>query len=572
MKEILLVISLMTLAQGIYGLSCVKCDSSFDESCHFLQAPNRATECAGGLPEGTEDRCFIQFTEMGITLRGCLSENPHMLEVCESGTGNCQFCSGDQCNIDQTRREVCAICDSSTDPNCATSPASSAQICPFVYYYEVGGCYLHKKTDGTIQRGCMVSATNDLIGICRDGEECKICRGPTCNTKLDFQECHVCDSAAGSGDLSCLSNPGNSPTAVCREYGDQCAQLVVPNGKTVRGCSQELDEDISTFCPSNNCELCTTNNCNNVIFPSDRISCYQCNDPEDCDKDMGSIGRQAEVCQNYNFDDQCYTVQDGETVYRGCMSDVSQEKTVCEMAGDSCAKCSESGCNFAAIVPPTEPPTTTTTTTEATTPAPLLRCHQCIGLINTGCSYYQQPLQSYNCNNNLPPGETQRCYTSVQGNVVHRGCTSDGFCNSNDCEFCDFHDCNDGSKATMSCIQCNSLQGNDEDGERCKNEPEDITSTPCPLDKYYRETDSGCYSVSYNQTDNSGELITSYVERGCIYNNALATRCYDDEDDSCVLCQGDGCNIHEVSFSPKLIPTTAILLLPFILVTKLIKQ
>ncbi|XP_055679722.1 uncharacterized protein LOC129787909 isoform X1 [Lutzomyia longipalpis] len=570
MKKFLIVIVILKIAQGTYGLSCVKCDSSYDESCHFLQPTTRATLCAGGLPGGTEDQCFIQFTEMGVTIRGCLSENPHMVEVCESGTGNCNTCFEDQCNIDQTMRENCAICDSTTDPNCASTPSSFVQMCPFVYEYDAGGCYLHKRVDGGIQRGCMVTATTDFIDICRKGEECKICRGQICNTKVDFQECHVCDSEVDE-DLTCLSNPANSPTKICQDYGDSCAQLVVANGKTVRGCLQDLDGSTSTFCPSNNCQICSNNNCNSNIFPSDRITCHQCNDEENCYKDMTSIGNVAYPCRNYALDDQCYTVQEESVVYRGCLSDRTPEKSTCDIAGDLCNKCSEQGCNSGVIEPPTEPPTTqptdqTTQPTDTTAAPPPERrwCVQCSGAINSDCSYYQASDKSTQCTGSLEPGQIEQCYFIVEGNTVRRGCTGDRYCDSRDCTQCNYNHCNFHSKATMECKQCNSRQGSDEDRERCRDKPEELSTTPCALNDVFSIEDAGCYSMRLNITVD-GET-ESYVRRGCKYMMLLDPRCDDDEDDSCIMCQGDGCNTHDVSYSAKLYPTMGILLASLLLI------
>ncbi|GAB0097729.1 hypothetical protein DMENIID0001_133950 [Sergentomyia squamirostris] len=487
MKVILVTICvLLAIVDGSYGLSCVKCDSAYDPSCHFMQPTNRATECAGGgLPEGVQDECFIHFTEMGITIRGCLSENPHMLEVCESGTGSCTTCSGEQCNIDQTLREACAVCDSTVDPNCASAPSSFVSLCPFHYEYDVGGCYLHKKTDGSVARGCMVTGTNDLITTCRTGTDCKICRGSGCNTKVDFQQCHVCDSEdeAAVFDNSCLTTPANTRTQMCQDYSDSCAQLVIPNGKTVRGCFQELDEGISTFCPSNNCQLCSGINCNRDIFPQDRITCYQCNGTENCHRDMTTIGEQAYPCRNYDYQDQCYTVQEGKFVYRGCMSDRTAEKETCNAAGVECNKCTGQGCNSAPVL---------------SLPAP--RCQQCTtSSSNSDCAYHQPSSKATQCNNEVEFGEVEQCYISVQGDVVRRGCTGDHYCDSNNCETCGDDYCNSRNEAKMNCIQCHSLQGNEQDQAKCKNTPEELSSTPCRLDEMYSTGDTGCYSIRLSE-------------------------------------------------------------------------
>uniref|UniRef100_A0A1L8DPC4 Putative conserved secreted protein n=1 Tax=Nyssomyia neivai TaxID=330878 RepID=A0A1L8DPC4_9DIPT len=550
MNKIVIVINLLVIIQSTYALSCIKCESSQHEICHFLQPKTIATECAGGLPEGTEDRCFIQFTEMGVTIRGCLSENPHLLEVCEHGTGTCRICFEDQCNIDQTMREVCSICDSITDPNCASSPFTFLHVCPFFYEYEAGGCYLHKRNDGTLERGCIVTGTTDFINLCQTGEECKVCRGQTCNTKVDFQECHVCDSE-NDGYLTCLRSPANSPTKVCQNYGDYCAELVVTNGKTVRDCYQELDGSISTLCPGNNCQVCFDNNCNNNIFPSDRLTCHQCTDAENCHKDMTSIGSEAYPCRNYAPNDQCYTVLDGNTVFRGCMSDRTQEQAVCEASGDLCKKCTEQGCNVEEVEVPTEP-------------LERIWCHQCQGNGTSDCAYRQSWTKSMPCTSDLEVGRQEQCYVSrtVSGGGLDyvRGCTGDKHCDISECLVCNHWHCNWQSRAEMRCIQCSSLPNKGDYREECLEEPERVYyPSDCPLDDNYSIEDTGCYSIRL-QTIVDGKSVP-YVQRGCKYRMEVDSRCNDDEDKSCVICQGHLCNIHDVGLGTKLSVSGTILIL-----------
>ncbi|XP_055679724.1 uncharacterized protein LOC129787909 isoform X3 [Lutzomyia longipalpis] len=553
MKILLTVFFVFKIIQSCYTLSCIKCDLSQHERCHFLQPVDSATQCVGELPEGTEDRCFIQFTEMGVTIRGCLSENPHLLEVCEHGTGNCRTCFEDQCNIDQTIRENCAICDSTTDPNCASTPASFVQMCPFVYEYDAGGCYLHKRSDGGVQRGCMVTATTDFIDLCREGEECKICRGQICNTKVDFQECHVCDSEVNE-DLACLSNPANSSTKICQDYGDSCAQLVVANGKTIRGCLQDLDGSTSTFCPSNNCQICSNNNCNSNIFPSDRITCHQCNDEENCYMDMTSIGNVAYPCRNYALDDQCYTVLEGSVVYRGCLSDRTLEKATCDAAGDLCYKCSEQGCNSEAVEVPPEP-------TER------IWCHQCRGNSTSDCAYHQPWTNSAPCTAELKPGEREKCFVGRYGLDTVRGCTGDDFpelfgdkfCDVLECLVCNDWHCNYHSRAEQRCVQCSSSIDDGDYREECLNEPEKVYSWYCPVNDYFSIEEKGCYSMRIETFVNG--KTHSYVKRGCKYHMERDPRCYDDADKSCIICEGDGCNTHDVGFGTKLYATGATILI-----------
>ncbi|XP_055678548.1 uncharacterized protein LOC129787194 isoform X2 [Lutzomyia longipalpis] len=317
-KKFATAIIFLKLLQISYALFCIKCDSSQHESCHYLQSRNAAEKCVGRLPEGVEDRCFIQYSEVGlVTIRGCLSENPHLVEVCKDEGENCSTC-----NINQTLRGNCAICDTETDLRCTKSPSLFVQMCPFVHEYEAGGCYFHMRSDGGIQRGCMVAGASDFINNCRTGEKCEICRGQSCNTEVDFEGsnerlwCHQCE---GNFTSDCAYYQPGTKSTECTEKlkvgeWEQCYVVIDSyNRKVIRGCTGD------EFCKKYDCLVCNYRHCNyHNMVKDEQVECIQCssnlddeNYKEKCENDLFRIDpRRCRFDEYYtNHDSGCYSIR-----------------------------------------------------------------------------------------------------------------------------------------------------------------------------------------------------------------------------------------------------------------------
>uniref|UniRef100_A0A1B0CVG9 Putative conserved secreted protein n=1 Tax=Lutzomyia longipalpis TaxID=7200 RepID=A0A1B0CVG9_LUTLO len=406
-----------------YMRMCNYCIGNLKSECAYYQPENSTSIPCPGDNEGSYEKCYASVVGE-LVRRGCATDG-----FCDHHS--CFMCNYNKCNNYRNFAEQkCIMCDS--------RPGSSE--------------YHPKCKDRAEELPAQNCIVDDII----------------------FGECHVCDSEVNE-DLACLSNPANSSTKICQDYGDSCAQLVVANGKTIRGCLQDLDGSTSTFCPSNNCQICSNNNCNSNIFPSDRITCHQCNDEENCYMDMTSIGNVAYPCRNYALDDQCYTVLEGSVVYRGCLSDRTLEKATCDAAGDLCYKCSEQGCNSEAVEVPPEP-------TER------IWCHQCRGNSTSDCAYHQPWTNSAPCTAELKPGEREKCFVGRYGLDTVRGCTGDDFpelfgdkfCDVLECLVCNDWHCNYHSRAEQRCVQCSSSIDDGDYREECLNEPEKVYSWYCP--------------------------------------------------------------------------------------------
>lgn len=131
--------------------------------------------------------------------------------------------------------------------------------------------------------------------------------------------------------------------------------------------------------------VCTKNKCNNDIYPPDRLQCYACNGGHDCDfmptnspKPLAGSERKLKPCNTFSVYDQCYAFFTKSTlevqaifskvlhsnailifsmllfssidehVYRGCLSDSSDQRLLCDKEqkqNHSCITCEKSGCN-----------------------------------------------------------------------------------------------------------------------------------------------------------------------------------------------------------------------------------
>lgn len=139
--------------------------------------------------------------------------------------------------------------------------------------------------------------------ICNAQGECKTCPHNECNEKATFQTCYQCDS---TNDRNCLDWLEPSESIQCRDYLDSCKILITENGKTVRGCTKDL-QNITT----NVIHECQENNCNGGVYPQNRKKCYQCSG-EDCREELQEASVFYKYCENFLWNEECYGFTDGK--------------------------------------------------------------------------------------------------------------------------------------------------------------------------------------------------------------------------------------------------------------------
>lgn len=250
---------------------------------------------------------------------------------------------------------------------------------------------------------------------------------------------------------------------------------VPANGKTVRGCQKEVDPE-PTYCPSTNCVVCPTSDCNYGIVPTSRIQCFQCNSTSDPDCNGNQFDNHfnsPKPCTSFQYDDQCFKYWDEATGvgYRGCLSDKDEVVGNCESNPERCATCSFPGCNFDPLLR-----------------NPQLWCVQCDR--SAACMWsYKTPSQP--CARQVPFYETESCYQYLypSGLFAKRGCALDDkeFCEDKTCPTCTSHFCNGDSYLSQSCVRCRT-----DGSELCEEKAAEIEGEKCIIDPTYSQR--GCYS------------------------------------------------------------------------------
>lgn len=324
-----------------------------------------------------------------------------------------------------------------------------------------------------------------------------------------------------------------------------CISHVSKEGIVSRGCLKDFDKLCSSYGSKH--ETCYGANCNNGLFPADRIKCHRC---EDCETVPGS----PEICPTYLERDGCFTAmsEDGSTVSRGC---ISEQKTTCYEP--LCSFCTESGCNGENQLNPTTTEATestitstadssgtteegsstndlststvnteeiTTPTVSTTTTTSSLACIRCEESRNIACAWGFQRDSAEQCPTDAETG----CFTCRKNdNRTVRGCSSErsqSACSDESVEECSEAGCNNENQSTQQCAICESNC----DGPNASYQVEECVG----IVEY---ANRGCYLLR-----NERRIVT---ERGCVSElGAEKKRDCENPRAQCVICYNDGCN------------------------------
>lgn len=212
---------------------------------------------------------------------------------------------------------------------------------------------------------------------------------------------------------------------------------------------------LSTQCSGESCALCSTDLCNGIVYPENRLICHKCTT---CDyiQNNANLG----ICPNYQAGDFCYVVVDQvanpetSTVeiisHRGCASDQDESYAYCLSHPEKCQSCSSIGCNTAG------------TYSEST-----LSCYKCDSVTDYNCPFAQDGQKSSKCDYNTFLGTAEHCYTYTKPNgEISRGCVLElsaeseirQKCEANDeqCQKCTGSECNQASTEEDygKCVLC----------------------------------------------------------------------------------------------------------------------
>lgn len=199
--------------------------------------------------------------------------------------------------------------------------------------------------------------------------------------------------------------------------------------------------------------MCDSDNCNNIVYPENRLRCHSCDTCDYIEND-----RQLSICENYRSFDTCYVVVDQvanpetSTIdiisHRGCESTTSDDGFFyCVNHWDKCVTCSEPGCNSHPSYAESE-----------------LKCYKCDG---DNCVFGQEGTESVLCDYNKFLGAEEYCYTyKTNGGRVTRGCLMElsandeirKNCLANDdhCQMCSGSECNEATTEIDygECVLC----------------------------------------------------------------------------------------------------------------------
>lgn len=490
--------------------TCTVCNSTASVNC--IRGPSLfpVVTCRDYL-----DECYTR-VKNGVVDRGCLRQSAPshegLIKDC-ADTDVCTTCVDNaHCNSKVVDGEFCLMCDSKFDPNCKSNVSFEMRTQCKLSVTPLG-CYRFEDDGDLVKRGCLSDIRPDERQMCRQqGDNCKTCLGNDCNSKIAFQQCHVCNSTES---VNCIRNPDLFPAITCRNYVDNCFTHV-RNDKVVRGCvsqskSQVIEDDCGVKANTDYCEKCKDGKCNDRTV--DGEFCLTCDSTVDknCNRNVSTEMRTQ--CPLAVRPMGCYRFEDeGDLVKRGCLADVrADDREMCRKQGENCKTCLGNDCNGKIT---------------------FQQCVTCRSTSNeTSCEMNAASFNKKHCKH-----YTDSCFTHVRNNVTTRGCLLE---QKNDLDGVDFQtDCLDADL----CQKCDKV-------DNCNVAPvaietcgvQDGSHHPFKLVQCPKAVSTlGCYRAV--------DIFTGVSTRGCVSQLPTQVRqiCRQ-EGDSCKTCKsnsmaGEVCN------------------------------
>uniref|UniRef100_A0A182QSB0 DUF753 domain-containing protein n=1 Tax=Anopheles farauti TaxID=69004 RepID=A0A182QSB0_9DIPT len=482
---------------------CAHCSTVNDANCiaPATEALN-IVQCPAPTTDVSDVQCLTKIVGDSVTERGCISGSSDLLSCAEDGH-NCATC-----NI-ESEGEGCNRALFPSDRRRCTIGTTANAFCPNPW----DDC-VQLLQSGTRKRSCRSSLTDQERSFCANNtNRCSFCSSDNCNAaevNFNYVECLSCDSAT---DVRCATNPAALTTF------DKCAScataIITSDGKTTtrRGCLVDLPATVSASCTatattgSTSCLRCSTNHCNVVNFPGDRLQCYRCTTPP-C---ISHQDVRLEYCPDYRTGDSCLLQTDttDQLLRLDCRSSLTD--TELSACSGRCQTCSTSGCN--------DPMAYGTSGS----------CVKCRSSLNSLCREQAAQVAPEPCAN---PANVA-CYSRLVDGVTERGCMSDlaaseqsACTRGENCLICGSRteNCNTVQYpvAPITCFQCDSRT----DGENCKQAQTAGTATECPT----YDTANKCYTIVQSNGDTVRKCSTVAREVECASASA------------CEVCLFRGCN------------------------------
>lgn len=447
--------------------------------------------------------CYVGINSDGETKRDCsiAVSNSSSCTTYDNQSANCLVCQDDFCNaiaFPMTNRLICKECLGETceenileDKYCERF--SQNERCVSVF----------SSAEKVVERGCLSTVQN--VAACNASDPyCMQCAFNSCNVQNSRDEKYHCYSCDSQNDPSCVTNSTAVATTSCTTHRCFSRLLTVASGSAwtyvLKGCAAKLPTSYN--CTGMSCSTCIGNLCNNVIYPSDRISCLSCEKDECKQANVTS-----KTCELYNESLQgCVTLYDenNEVFHRGCYADVAEGiKEVCDDSSQLlCTKCTTNNCNNDNV-------------------RRGKKCFKCHGI---ECFIPVMPADVVDCLSDCymgidEHGESVRGCANVFTNTTACGDDDDGV---NRCNVCTDDFCNGVQFPLVNRLQCHKCVD-----ENC--EPTDDTLDFCEL--YHQQ--ERCITVLSHDD--------KVVERGCSSSYGNQRYCNMNYD-NCLKCSTNGCN------------------------------
>ncbi|XP_058122266.1 uncharacterized protein LOC131293051 [Anopheles ziemanni] len=448
------------------------------------------------------DSCYTYVSDNGYTIRGCSTT---ITQECNDSPSHCHRCNGEGCNdvpFEQPNWLTCAKCSHATE--CAERKDNPVfEPCKgMILLGRHDDCYTYSFGGEILERGCLSEADPTIQAQCADGSsECSVCHCDRCNGPPT--SCVVCKGERGCGDV------GNTDLLQTCTSG-ACVVTSLPMTSDgvltiVKQCSETVQLDMCYKGPPGaTYHLCHSPGCNDILYPPDRIRCYQCEGAACADPLLLPT-----VCEPYVVGmDACYSFFDRQQ--KGCIGQLNQTQLdECQGEGNGCRMCSSGdGCNLEPRVQ---------------------ECTVCSSESDPGCGSSSTQIGS--TARTRKSCITGGCATYIDDNgFTVKGCAVDfqlteASCsdeNATLCYVCSTGDaCNDELRFPSNrqeCYQCS--------GTACV----DVTLDSPTACRRYNATTDGCYTYATGPED---------IERGCLSDRPSCA-----EEAACVICTtpNTGCN------------------------------
>lgn len=282
--------------------NCFVCESTNgDANDGCLSKPNKKEACASHY-------CYIHISDEGVLRRGCVNAGDRHVpdpKSCDNQKDKCVVCSDrENCNDKSYQLEYCFKMEY-TMTNAIPPNEKMSKECQLTM--DQLGCYHLEKQD-VIEKGCLSETSAQKKQECQNGEECELCFGKNCNSKVvRHLDCYNCDNTT---DINCAEPSDQIEREDFSYLSSSCLVGIDNHGLTHRSWGSNKTYDTKRF--PKGFELCYNDLCNSNTYPSNRLKCYQCHGNAACNLNTPESKEilQPNACRIYSQNERCFIYSD----------------------------------------------------------------------------------------------------------------------------------------------------------------------------------------------------------------------------------------------------------------------